>query len=122
MRYASHDEHSSHASSDPPHAGCKRVKMADSDGEFVADLSDDEVDALRSTDQAGHGTRSTGRPRGGATAAQPRARWEDIQRSWDHVVEGADGSITGAVAGLLEAGKRKRLVLTEDDRPLSQSD
>ena len=96
--------------------------MADSDGEYVADLSDDEVNALRSTDQAGHGTRSTGRARGGGPAAQPRARWEDIQRSWDHVVEGADGSITGTVAGLLEAGKRKRLALTDQDPPLSQSD
>jgi transcription initiation factor TFIIH subunit 2 len=80
--------------------------MADSDGEYVQDVSDEEANAPQSTGQTKPGTRSSGR--NGAQAAQPKARWEDIQRSWDNVVEGADGSITGAVAGLLEAGKRKR--------------
>lgn len=44
------------------------------------------------------------------------AAWEDIQRSWDQVVEGADGSL--AVAGLLEASKRARLL--RDTTPLQR--
>ncbi len=81
--------------------------MADSDGEYIDDLSDDETNAHQVTRGAAGGTRSS-RRRGGAQAAQPKARWEDIQRSWDNVVEGADGSISGTVVGLLEASKRKR--------------
>ncbi|KAI9749990.1 MAG: glutamate synthase [NADH] [Chaenotheca gracillima] len=84
--------------------------MADSDGEYVEDLSDDETNAHQVTRGAGAGTRSSGR-RGGQ-AAQPKARWEDISRSWDKVVEGADGSINSTVLGLLEANKRKRIMLS----------
>ena len=81
--------------------------MADSDGEYVDDHSDDEINAHQVT--RGAGTRSRANRNGGALQApQPKARWEDIQRSWDNVVEGADGSISGTVVGLLEAGKRKR--------------
>ena len=92
--------------------------MADSDGEYVADdLSDDDIDAhVVST----HGTRSTGPVRGAAGSStrggdtggnsRRRAAWEDIQRSWDTVIEGADGSINSTVEGLREAGKRKRFV------------
>ena len=32
----------------------------------------------------------------------------EVTRTWDLLTEGADGTITGAVEGLLEAGKRKR--------------
>ena len=92
--------------------------MADSDGEYVADdLSDDDIDAHV---VSSHGTRSTGPVRGptGSTtrggdaggSSRRRAAWEDIQRSWDTVVEGADGSINSTVEGLREAGKRKRPV------------
>lgn len=82
--------------------------MADSDGEYVDDLSDEETNAHQVT-RAGTTTttRRDRRVRAGQ-AAQPKARWEDIQRSWDNVIEGADGSISGTVVGLLEAGKRKR--------------
>ncbi|KAI9846189.1 MAG: hypothetical protein M1837_004303 [Sclerophora amabilis] len=80
--------------------------MAESDGDYVEDLSDDETNAHQVTRGGGAGTRSSGR-RGGQ-AAQPKARWEDISRSWDTVVEGADGSINSTVVGLLEANKRKR--------------
>lgn len=96
--------------------------MSDSDGEYLADdLSDDDTGAHQ-VSTGGHGTRSTGPPvrgaagsstRGGDTNAgtsRKRAAWEDIQRSWDTVVEGADGSINSAVEGLREAGKRKRFV------------
>jgi hypothetical protein len=93
--------------------------MSDSDGEYVADdLSDDDIGAHH---VSSHGTRSTGPvrgtagsgTRGGDTNAgsnRRRAAWEDIQRSWDTVVEGADGSINSTVEGLREAGKRKRSV------------
>lgn len=93
--------------------------MADSDGEYVADdLSDDDIAALE-IGGGGHGTRSTGRTggpvgsntRGGDREGgntRRRAAWEDIQRSWDTVVEGADGSINSTIESLREAGKRKR--------------
>jgi len=92
--------------------------MADSDGEYVADeLSDDDIEAHHIA--GGHGTRSGGQLRGPLSSAarggdrdtggnRRRAAWEDIQRSWDTVVEGADGSINSTVEGLREAGKRKR--------------
>ncbi|KAI9716854.1 MAG: hypothetical protein M1828_007515 [Chrysothrix sp. TS-e1954] len=47
-----------------------------------------------------------------------RERWEDIQRSWDQVVEGADGSLAGTVEGLQEAEKRRRLL--KDTTPLQR--
>jgi transcription initiation factor TFIIH subunit 2 len=93
--------------------------MADSDGEYVADeLSDDDIEAHHIP--GGHGTRSGGQLRGPLSSTtrsgdrdtggnRRRAAWEDIQRSWDTVVEGADGSINSTVEGLREAGKRKRL-------------
>lgn len=95
------------------------ANMSDSDGEYVDDLSgDDNTSHQVST---GHGTRSAGpvkgptgsTTRGGDTntSNRRRAAWEDIQRSWDTVVEGADGSINSAVEVLREAGKRKRFVL-----------
>jgi transcription initiation factor TFIIH subunit 2 len=87
--------------------------MADSDGEYVYELSDDET-AHQVTRGGGPGTRSKKKggqsSRRGPASGQPqrKARWEDIQRSWDTVVEGADGSISSTVVGLLDAGKRKR--------------
>ncbi|KAI9831251.1 MAG: hypothetical protein M1819_005179 [Sarea resinae] len=96
--------------------------MADSDGEYVQEISDDETNAHQVTRGGDYGTRSSGRgargSRAAGQAAQPKARWEDIQRSWDHVVEGADGSISGTIEGLLEAGKRKRLL--RDTTPLQR--
>ena len=94
--------------------------MADSDEDYIA-TDDEEIGA--------HNVGKGGRHRGSAAAAggggggsgarskngsksggaQKRERWEDIKRSWDNVVEGEDGSLSSTVAGLLEAGKRKRL-------------
>ncbi len=88
--------------------------MSDSDSEYVADASDDD---LRARQTSAHGTRSTGPAtagsgtRGGDTNAganRRKAAWEDIQRSWDTVVEGADGSINSTVEGLREQAKKKR--------------
>ncbi len=82
--------------------------MADSDGEYIQDISDDEINAHQVTSRAGPGTRASGlRTRGGNQAAQQT--WE-VRRTWENVVEGADGTISSTVEGLLEAGKRKRSV------------
>ncbi|KAI0995200.1 General transcription and DNA repair factor IIH subunit [Podosphaera aphanis] len=96
--------------------------MSDSDGEYVADdLSDDAYQAQQTSK---HGTRAIGpaqkansgeqKAGGDATegkrANRKKAAWEDIQRSWDTVVEGADGSIDATIEGLREAGMRKRLL------------
>ena len=94
--------------------------MADSDGEYVEDLSDDDLPtaAPLGTGTGRHATRSSGPVKGPEAArgekekqGRRRAAWEDIQRSWDTVVEGADGSLSSTVEGLLEAGKRQRFVI-----------
>lgn len=97
--------------------------MADSDGEYMGDDRSDDDNDHQVISGNGHGTRSSGAlagPAGTSTGGgagngansggtkRRRAAWEDIQRSWDTVVEGADGSINSAVEGLLEASKRKR--------------
>lgn len=93
--------------------------MADSDGEYMGDdLSDDDLASNQvSTSTNPHGTRSMGPPKSSAGSktrggdggnTRRKAAWEDIQRSWDTVVEGADGSINSTVEGIREAGKRKR--------------
>lgn len=74
--------------------------MAESDGEYVQDISDDEVEAHQVTRGAGGGSRATGQGSRGAG-------WE-VTRTWENVVEGADGTISSTVDELLEAGKRKR--------------
>ncbi|KAL2160026.1 hypothetical protein VTH06DRAFT_1681 [Thermothelomyces fergusii] len=89
--------------------------MADSDGDYVDDLSDDDLD--QRADPAGkgssYGTRSKGGRANGKTGdgrkgARSRAAWEDIKRSWENVVETEDGSIT--IEALIEAEKRRRLM------------
>ncbi len=75
--------------------------MVESDDEYVQDISDDEVEAHQVTrGGAGAGSRATGQGSRGAG-------WE-VTRTWENVVEGADGTISSTVEGLLEAGKRKR--------------
>lgn len=89
--------------------------MSSSDEDYVAE-SDDDTGAHQVSGK--HGTRSSGPVKasegaaGGGGTSRKRAAWEDIQRSWDMVVEGADGSINSAVEGLREAGKRKRFVFS----------
>lgn len=76
--------------------------MADSDDEYIQDISDGDIDLHLITRGAGAGTRSSGiNARGGLGG------WE-VTRTWENVVEGADGTINSTVEGLLEAGKRKR--------------
>lgn len=72
--------------------------MADSDEEYVGEVTEDEDDF-----QVTHNDRTRSkrrRQRGGA-------EWE-LSRTWETLVEGADGTISSTVDGLLEAGKRKR--------------
>ncbi|KAG0125961.1 Ssl1-like-domain-containing protein [Tuber indicum] len=102
--------------------------MADSDEDYIA-TDDEEIGAHNISKSGRHrgagGAATTGgsgarskngsKPGGGA---QKRERWEDIKRSWDNVVEGEDGSLSSTVAGLLEAGKRKRLL--KDTTPLQR--
>ena len=99
----------------------------DSDGEYVEDRSDDDF--------ADHQVTSSGNPHETRAVTQRQSRhdrskrkgdrnkgsrskaaWEDIQRSWDIVVEGADGSLS--VGDLLEAEKRRRLL--RDTTPLQR--
>lgn len=74
--------------------------MADSDGDYVQEISDDEIEAHQVTRGGGTGKRASGqKARGGG--------WE-VTRTWENVVESADGTINSTIEELLEAGKRKR--------------
>ena len=74
--------------------------MPDSDQDYVQDISDEEVEAHQVTRGSGESSKARGfGTRGGG--------WE-VTRTWENVVEGADGTINSTVEGLLEADKRKR--------------
>ncbi|SPO03890.1 related to transcription factor TFIIH chain p47 [Cephalotrichum gorgonifer] len=86
--------------------------MADSDGDFVADdMSDDDLGDHRVSKSAGQDP-SSRRP----TKKSGKASWEDVKRSWDTIVEGADGNLS--MAEVLEAEKRRRLL--RDTTPLQR--
>ena len=74
--------------------------MADSDDDYVQDISDEEGEAHQVTRGSGEGSNAQGLGKRGKD-------WE-VSRTWENVVEGADGTINSTVEGLLEAGKRKR--------------
>ncbi|KAK3683475.1 Ssl1-like-domain-containing protein [Podospora appendiculata] len=89
--------------------------MADSEGEYVEGMSDDELGD--STAQAADGPRGTIRTRDGRAKAKgdPRkvknggrgkAAWEDIQRSWEDKPYDLDGAGAGDT---WEAEKRRRM-------------
>ncbi|KAB8265472.1 Ssl1-like-domain-containing protein, partial [Aspergillus pseudonomiae] len=87
--------------------------MADSDEEYIGEVSEDEDD--NNIFRGSRGEESASRvkrrkQRGGA-------EWE-VSRTWETLVEGADGTISSTVEGLLEAGKRKRLL--KDTTPLQR--
>ncbi|KAJ9141863.1 General transcription and DNA repair factor IIH [Pleurostoma richardsiae] len=108
----------------------------DSDGEYVEEHSDGgygDHEVTSSHHHGGHDTRSSGQHHHHRSSRQSlgdrsrrkaernkngrsKAAWEDIQRSWDTVVEGADGSLS--VGELLEAEKRRRLL--RDTTPLQR--
>ena len=93
--------------------GISLSTMADSDEEYVAELSeDDHDDSDDGDDDDDLNTHSASRSAVGASRAKQRkqrrgAEWE-VSRTWETLVEGADGTISSTVEGLLEAGKRKR--------------
>jgi len=100
--------------------------MADSDGEYVEDGSDDDFmdhQVTSSTHQAdastggGGKSRTTGKgkQRRGGKKASSRAAWEDVKRSWEMVQEGDDGALA---LGLLDAERRRRLL--RDTTPLQR--
>ncbi|KAI2471830.1 TFIIH basal transcription factor complex, subunit SSL1 [Annulohypoxylon bovei var. microspora] len=93
--------------------------MADSDGEFHADDASDDLADHQVTASSRHDTRSRPKPDKNkkTTRKSAKAAWEDIQRSWDAVVEDADGTLTG-VEGRAEAEKRARLL--RDTTPLQR--
>lgn len=72
--------------------------MADSDEEYIGDVTEDED--LQGSQSAAASRAKRRKQRGGA-------EWE-VSRTWETLVEGADGTISSTVEGLLEAGKRKR--------------
>lgn len=77
--------------------------MGDSDEEYIGEVSEDEDDnnVFRGSRSEGSASRAKRRKQRGG------AEWE-VSRTWETLVEGADGTISSTVEGLLEAGKRKR--------------
>ncbi|KAI1943856.1 hypothetical protein LOZ66_000443 [Ophidiomyces ophidiicola] len=109
--------------------------MADSDEEYVAAFdSEDQDDELADGDDDDEddaeldNTRQSRRPRPartrGARGKQKQKKKQrdahefEVARTWETLVEGADGTISATVDGLLEAGKRKRLL--RDTTPLQR--
>ncbi|KAL6233897.1 hypothetical protein BDW75DRAFT_180493 [Aspergillus navahoensis] len=86
--------------------------MADSDDEYIGGLSEDE------------GEDNIIREPRGAVGQAPKRRKQkggaefELARTWETLVEGADGTISSIVGGLLEASKRKRLL--KDTTPLQR--
>lgn len=78
--------------------------MADSDEEYAGEASEDEVDGSQISSRGG----AAQPPRSKRKKNRGGAEWE-VSRTWESLVEGADGTINSTVEGLLEAGKRKRL-------------
>lgn len=81
----------------------------DSDDDYIADVGDDD-NVGNHTVSRRDGTRSAVAARGPAGGEKKKAAWENIERSWDAVTEGADGSVNAAVQKLREQGQRKRCV------------
>lgn len=73
-----------------------------SDDDYV-EGSEDDIEIPPSSRHAASGTRS--RP----TRANKESSGFEVTRTWENLTEGADGTITGAVEGLLQTGKRQRL-------------
>ncbi|WEW56332.1 hypothetical protein PRK78_001775 [Emydomyces testavorans] len=98
--------------------------MADSDEEYVAEIdSDDQDDDLGDDDEDNElDTRNVIRGRSGRSRGKRKKQRDghefEVSRTWETLVEGADGTISSTVEGLLEAGKRKRLL--RDTTPLQR--
>lgn len=80
--------------------------MVISDDEYIA-ASDDDDDVGKDKDLAGNPSSGS---RARATRTNNDSSGFEVSRTWENLTESADGTITGAVQGLLQAGKRQRLV------------
>ena len=96
--------------------------MADSDGEYVDNMSDDEYMDHQVTSSRGAGasrTRAAGSTRKKARKdKRSRAKWEEVSRSWDLVEEGEDGMMQSTIDEVREHEKRMRLL--RDTTPLQR--
>lgn len=79
--------------------------MPSSDEEYVQPLSDDEAGAHTVSRKGARKSRDSG---GGDDGGGGGAGGFELSRTWENVVEGEDGTIAGAVEGILEGGKRRR--------------
>ncbi|KAL2863460.1 TFIIH/NER complex subunit SSL1 [Aspergillus lucknowensis] len=86
--------------------------MADSDEEYIGGISEDEDDS-----NILQGSRGAAGPASKRRKQKGGAEFE-LSRTWETLVEGADGTISSTVEGLLEASKRKRLL--KDTTPLQR--
>jgi transcription initiation factor TFIIH subunit 2 len=93
--------------------------MADSDEEYIAELSDggrdDDLGDDNDNDEddadirpSAGGRRARAAAAGGKRRKQRRGQEWEVARTWETLVEDADGTISATVGGILEAGKRKR--------------
>lgn len=78
------------------------IIMADSDDDYVQDLSEEEAGAHQV-----RGAKSRSKAAGKGRKGTAGGGWE-VTRTWENVVESADGTINSTVEEMLEAGKRKR--------------
>ncbi|KAL9111586.1 MAG: hypothetical protein Q9227_004074 [Pyrenula ochraceoflavens] len=82
--------------------------VAEVDDDYVANASEDDDVVVRPR-------------RGGTTTRQSKQEKEsafEVTRTWEALQEAPDGTITGAVDELMEAGKKKRLL--KDTTPLQR--
>ncbi|KAI5800315.1 Ssl1-like-domain-containing protein [Peziza echinospora] len=94
--------------------------MPDSDDDYIEASSGDERKGAKGRTGTTRTTTTTTSTAAAAPApAANKERWEEIHRSWDQVVEGADGSITHSLVNLLETSRRHRRTL-RDATPLQR--
>ncbi|KAL5332210.1 Ssl1-like-domain-containing protein [Aspergillus crustosus] len=86
--------------------------MADSDEEYIGSISEDDGDNII------RGSRSAAARAASRRRKQKGGAEFELSRTWETLVEGADGTISSTVEGLLEASKRKRLL--KDTTPLQR--
>ncbi|KMU73963.1 TFIIH basal transcription factor complex p44 subunit [Coccidioides immitis RMSCC 3703] len=90
--------------------------MADSDEEYIAEFDSDERDDDLGDDDEDDELDSRNVSRGRTRRSRGKRKKQrdghefEVSRTWESLVEGADGTISSTVEGLLEAGKRKRFI------------
>lgn len=80
-----------------------------SDDDYV-EVTDEDIDVRSSGRDAAAGTRSK------SSRTNKESSGFEVTRTWEKLTEGADGTITGAVEGLLQAGKRQRSSISMSSR------